>query len=136
LVSKTRLTRISDRIREDLSEILLKESSDPRLKGVTITDVEVDRELAFAEIYVCTIEGSLHSQEVLNTLEHAKGFLRSELAQRMDLRVFPRLRFHWDPTLEHADKIERLIQSIHNVDSGGQAIKKDKRKTKQNGSTK
>jgi len=136
LVSKTRLTRISERIREDLSEILLKESSDPRLKGVTITDVEVDRELAFAEIYVCTIEGSPNSQEVLNTLDHAKGFLRSELAHRMELRVFPRLRFHWDPTLEHADKIEQLIQSIHNADSGDQVITKAKRKAKQNGTTK
>jgi ribosome-binding factor A len=130
LVSKTRLTKISERIREDLSEILLKESSDPRLKGVTITDVEVDRELAFAEIYVCTIEGSPHSQEILNTLDHAKGFLRSELAHRMELRAFPRLRFHWDPTLEHADKIEQLIQSIHNADSGGQPIMKDKKKAK------
>jgi len=130
LVSKTRLTRISERIREDLSEILLKETSDPRLKGVTITDVEVDQELAFAEIYICTIEGSPHSKEVLDAVDHAKGFLRSELAHRMDLRVFPRLRFHWDPTLEHAEKIEQLIQTIHNADSGGQAITKDKKKAK------
>jgi ribosome-binding factor A len=136
MVTKTRLIRISERIREDLSEILLKESSDPRLKGVTITDVEVDRELAFAEIYVCTIEGSPNSQEILNALDHAKGFLRSELAHRMDLRVFPRLRFHWDPTLEHADKIEQLIQSIHSADSGGQLNSKDKKKAKQNGSSK
>jgi ribosome-binding factor A len=116
LVSKTRTTRISERIKEDLSEILLLESSDPRLKGVTITDVEVDRELAFADIFVCTLEGSPHSQEVINALDHAHGYLRSELAHRMELRVFPRLRFHWDPTLEHADKIERLIQSIHHTD--------------------
>ena len=129
MVSKTRLTRISERIREDLSEILLKESSDPRLKGVTITDVEVDRELAFAEVYVCTIEGSPHSQEVLNALDHAKGFLRSELAHRMDLRVFPRLRFHWDPTLENADKIEQLLQSIHTANSGGPANHKRKKES-------
>jgi ribosome-binding factor A len=136
LVSKTRLTRISERIREDLSEILVKESSDPRLKGVTITDVEVDRELAFAEVYVCTIGGSLQSQEVLNALDHAKGFLRSELAHRMDLRVFPRLRFHWDPTLENADKIEQLLQSIHTTNSEGQPIINEKKKVKQNGSSK
>lgn len=118
LVSIKRLTKISERIREELSAILLMESSDPRLKGVTITDVDVDRELAFAEVYVSTIEGSPRSNEVLNTLDHAQGFLRSELAHRMDLRVFPRLRFHWDPTLEHADKIEQLIRSIHQTDEG------------------
>jgi ribosome-binding factor A len=117
LVSTKRLTRISERIREELSAILLMESSDPRLKGVTITEVKVDRELAFAEIYVSTIEGSSRSSEVLTTLDHAQGFLRSELAHRMDLRIFPRLRFHWDPTLEHADKIERLIRSIHQTDA-------------------
>jgi ribosome-binding factor A len=112
------LTRISERIREELSAILLMESSDPRLKGVTITDVTVDRELAFAEVYVSTIEGSPRSNEVLTTLDHAQGFLRRELAHRIDLRVFPRLRFHWDPTLEQADKIERLIKSIHQTDAG------------------
>ncbi len=118
MVSTKRLTRISERIREELSAILLMESSDPRLKGVTITDVNVDRELAFAEVYVSTIEGSPRSKEVITTLDHAQGFLRRELAHRMDLRVFPRLRFHWDPTLEHADKIERLIKSIHQTDAG------------------
>jgi len=134
LVSNNRLTRISERIREELSEILLMESSDPRLKGVTITDVSVDRELAFAEIYVCTIEGSHRSREVLNALDHAHGFLRNELAQRMDLRIFPRLRFHWDPTLENADKIERLIKSIQLVDTGEQKNSKIKRKVEHNGS--
>jgi ribosome-binding factor A len=118
LVSTKRLTRISERIREELSAILLMESSDPRLKGITITDVTVDRELAFAEVYVSTIEGSPRSNEVLTTLDHAQGFLRRELAHRIDLRVFPRLRFHWDPTLEQADKIERLIKSIHQTDAG------------------
>ena len=78
-----------------------------------VTDVKVDRELAFAEVYVCTIEGSIRSNEVINGLAHAHGFLRSELAHRVDLRTFPRLRFHWDPTLEHADKIERLINQIN-----------------------
>lgn len=135
MVSKTRLTRISERIRQELSEILLRESSDPRLRGVTITDVEVDKELAFAEIYVCTIEGSSRSLEVLSGLDHAQGFLRSVLAHRMELRVFPRLRFHWDPTLEHADKIERLISSIHKVEPGPPVISKKKRVAKQNGST-
>lgn len=113
MVSKTRLTRISERIREELSEILLMESNDPRLKGVTVTGAEVDKELAYAEIYVCALEGEQRSNEVLSGLDHAQGYLRSELAHRMELRVFPRLRFHWDPTFEQADRIERLLISIH-----------------------
>lgn len=117
MVSKTRLTRIQERIREELSEILLMVSHDPRLKGITVTNAKVDRELAYAEIYVCVIEGVQRSTEVLSGLEHAQGFLRSELAHRLDLRTFPKLRFHWDPTFEHADKIERLINQIQQVDN-------------------
>ena len=134
MVSKTRLTRISERIREDLSEILLLKSNDPRLKGITVTGAEVDKELAFAEIYVCAIEGKQRSQEVLSGLEHAQGYLRSELAHRMELRVFPRLRFHWDPTFEHADKIEHLLITIHQADAQPVVNPKKKRVAKHAGS--
>lgn len=133
MVSKTRLTRISERIRQELSEIILLESSDPRLKGVTITGAEVDRELFFAEIYVCALEGSQRSQEVLSGLEHAQGFLRSELAHRMELRVFPRLRFHWDPTFERADQIERLLITIHQTDTPKTVVSKKNRAVKRDG---
>ena len=113
VVSKKRTTRIADRIREELSEILLTGSSDPRLSGVSVTDVKVDRELAFADVHVCALEGIQRAPEILAALEHAHGFLRSELARRVELRALPRLRFHWDPTFERADKIERLIASLH-----------------------
>jgi len=112
LVSKTRTQRIADRIREDLSDIMLRLVSDPRLDGVNITDVTVDRELVYAEVYVSALEGSQRASEILDGLKHAQGFLRSELAKRVQLRVFPRLRFHWDPTTERAEHIERLLASL------------------------
>ena len=117
MVSKNRLLRISERIREELSEILLVKSHDPRLRGVTITEAQIDKELVYADIYVCTIEGIKNSHEVLAGLEHAQGYLRSELAHRMDLRAIPRLRFHWDPTFEHADQIEKILVTIHKTDT-------------------
>lgn len=110
--SKIRLKRISDRIKEDLSELLIRNIQDPRLSGIQITDVTVDRELAYAEVYVSAVEGQARSKEVLNGLQHAAGFLRSQLAARIELRTFPRLRFHWDPTPERADHIERLLFSL------------------------
>lgn len=113
MVSKTRAYRISERIREELSEMLIQEISDPRLEGVSITDVRTDRELAYANIYVSALEGSERSKEILEGLEHAQGFLRRELTQRIELRTFPRLRFHWDPTMERAERIEQLIASLH-----------------------
>ena len=110
--SKVRLQRIADRIRQDLSELLIREISDPRLHQIFITDAKVDRELAFADIYVSAVEGAVRSAEILEGLEHASGFLRHTLAAQIDLRTFPRLRFHWDPTPEHADQIERLLAEI------------------------
>lgn len=112
--SEVRIQRISDRIREDLSEIMLKDISDPRLHQVFVTDVRVDRELAFADIYVSAVEGASRSKEILQGLESASGFLRRELSARIELRTFPRLRFHWDPTPENADHIERLLAQIRN----------------------
>ena len=110
--SKVRLQRIADRVREEISEMLIREIHDPRLVQIYITDVKVDRELAFADIYVSAVEGSIRSSEILSGLEHASGFLRHELSSRIELRTFPRLRFHWDPTPENADHIERLIVEL------------------------
>jgi ribosome-binding factor A len=118
VVSKTRIQRISERIREELSEMLLQQVSDPRLAGITITDVEVDRELAYANVYVSALEGSTRAREILAGLEHAQGFLRHELSHRIELRTFPRLRFHWDPTAERAEKIERLIATLYDEPAG------------------
>ncbi len=112
MVSKLRSERIADRIREELSEMLLYEISDPRLGGVSITDVEVDPELAYADIYVSALEGSSRAKDILEGFEHAQGFLRRELARRIELKVFPRLRFHWDATFERADRIEKLLASL------------------------
>lgn len=111
--SKLRVRRIGDRIKEEISEMLVTgQISDPRLLGVFVTDVNVDRELTFANIFVSAIVGESSSKEILQGLEHASGFLRSTLAKRIKLRTFPRLRFFWDPTPERAERIERMIDNL------------------------
>jgi ribosome-binding factor A len=121
--SQLRLQRIADRIREELTVLILTKVNDPRINGISITDTKVDRELAYADVFVSAVEGQSRSHEVLAGLEHASGFLRRALAERIDLRVFPRLRFHWDPTPERADHIEQILASIrqeteHNNNGG------------------
>ncbi len=113
MVSKVRTERIAERIREELSEMFLQEVSDPRLYGISVTDVSLDRELAFANVYISALEGSSRWDEIKEGLERASGYLRHELAQRIELRVFPRLRFHWDPTFERAERIEQLFASLN-----------------------
>jgi ribosome-binding factor A len=115
--SKLRIARIADRIRNELSEMLIKELQDPRLSGVMVTDVTVDRELAYADIYVSAVEGHERAPEVLEGLRSASGFIRRALTERIDLRSFPRIRFHWDMTPERADHIERLLASLQDEES-------------------
>jgi len=92
--------------------MLIREISDPRLKQIYITDVKVDKDLAYADIFVSAVEGVSRSKEVLAGLESASGFVRRTLASRVDLRAFPRLRFHWDMTPENADHIEKVLAEL------------------------
>lgn len=110
--SGVRLQRIADRVRQELSEMLIREINDPRLKQIFITDVKIDKELAFADVYVSAIEGAGRSAEILEGLESASGFLRRALSSRVEVRAFPRLRFHWDPTPENADHIEKVLAGL------------------------
>ena len=80
--SQLRLQRIADRIREELSEMVVMEISDPRISGISITDVKVDREFTFADIFVSAVEGHERAVEVLEGLIHASGFIRKNLAAR------------------------------------------------------
>ena len=112
--SGIRLQRIADRVRQELSELLIREVNDPRLKNIFITDVKIDRELAYADIYVSAIEGAERSAEILAGLKSACGFFRRILAAKVELRAFPKLRFHWDPTPENADHIEKVLAGLRN----------------------
>lgn len=110
--SGIRLQRIQDRVRQELAQMLIHETNDPRLKNIFITDVKIDKELAFANVFVSAIEGSARSAEILEGLKSASGFFRRTLAARVELRAFPRLKFHWDPTPENADHIEKVLAGL------------------------
>lgn len=92
--------------------MLIREISDPRLKQIYITDVKVDKELAYADVFVSAVEGVSRSADVLAGLESASGFIKRNLAARVELRAFPRLRFHWDMTPENADHIEKVLAEL------------------------
>ncbi len=110
--SQIRVERIADRIREELAELFLYKLKDPRTIGTYVTDVTVDRELSYANIYVSALEGTERQEEILTGLNSAKEFIRRYLAKQINLRSFPNIRFHWDATPENADKIEKLLASI------------------------
>ncbi|MEO8606739.1 MAG: 30S ribosome-binding factor RbfA [Chloroflexota bacterium] len=104
--------RVGDSIQAILSELLLREVADPRLKNITVTGVKIDNELMYADIYINALGDESREKEVLTGLERAKGFLRREVAKRVRLRSAPELKFHWDKTLEKGERINRLLSSI------------------------
>ncbi|MBW4436980.1 MAG: 30S ribosome-binding factor RbfA [Pleurocapsa minor GSE-CHR-MK-17-07R] len=105
--------RIAGRIRQILSQLLLREISDPRLLGLTITEVEIDTELTFARVYVNALGEEERQAEILAALAKAKGFLRKELGKRVRLRTTPDMGFYWDARYDRADQIEELLASLH-----------------------
>ena len=116
--SEARARRVGERIQEELAILLIRNVADPRLNMVTITEVDVDRELAFATIYVTASGGEEREEEVLEGMESASGYLKSELAARIQLRSFPQLRFRWDVAHERGQRIEELLDSLKT--EGGQ----------------
>ena len=104
--------RVAGRIRTILSELLHREVADPRLQGVTITNVEIDPELLYARVYVNALGDEERQPEVMAGLSRANGFLRREVGAHMKLRKTPELHFIWDASLEHAERINRLLESI------------------------
>ncbi|MGH2620020.1 MAG: 30S ribosome-binding factor RbfA [Anaerolineales bacterium] len=107
--SEIRARRIADRIARELAILLQREVADPRLTSLNITGVEVDRELAFATIYV-TAPGS--EQELMPALVRARDFLRRELAGQISLRAFPQLKFLWDDSLDRGARVDELLARL------------------------
>ncbi len=101
--------RVATLIRNILSTLLMTEVTDPALESVTVTDVKIDREFEYADVYVYALDDQA---EVMAGLARANGYLRRELAQRIRLRNVPVLHFHWDVTMERGERIDSLLQSL------------------------
>ena len=114
MVSEDRRKRISSQVMEELSNLLIFDLSDPRVANTSITQVRVDRELAYANIFVSSFLGSENKVEIIAGFNAAKGYIRRQLAQKIQLRSFPQLRFYWDPAPEHADRMDKLFAEIRN----------------------
>ena len=101
--------RVATLIRNILSTLLMTKVTDPALETVTVTDVKVDREFEYADVYVHALDDQA---EVMAGLARASGFLRRELAQRVRLRNVPVLHFHWDVSVERGERIDQILESL------------------------
>lgn len=112
----SRTRRIAEQVQRELADLLSREVSDPRLHGVTLSGVEVTKDLSQAKVYV-TLPAGADIDNTLKALTHAGGFLRHGLAQRVQLRCVPKLLFLYDQTLDNANRVEALLdRALHGSD--------------------
>ncbi len=111
-MSKIRQQRTADQIHMIMSDLSRRHLHDPRLMGLTITEVTIDRELQYADVYVHALTDEDRREDVMAALGKASGFLRRELAQRLPLRTTPQLHFHWDPRLAQAEEINKILDDL------------------------
>ncbi|OQP08025.1 ribosome-binding factor A [Geobacillus sp. 46C-IIa] len=114
-----RATRVGEQMKKELSDIIGRKLKDPRIGFVTVTDVRVTGDLQQAKVYISVFGDDEQRENTLKALEKAKGFIRSEIGQRIRLRKTPEILFEIDETIEYGSRIERLIRQISDEDGRG-----------------
>lgn len=103
----SRTDRIAQQIQREIAELVRLHINDPRVRLVTITGVEVARDYSHAKIFFTRLDGK--HEEAQHGLDHASGFLRSQLARSLKLRVMPQLHFVYDASVERGSHLSQLI---------------------------
>ncbi|SFU94163.1 30S ribosome-binding factor RbfA [Halomonas korlensis] len=106
-----RTDRVADQLQKELAVLIQREVKDPRLGMVTVSGVEVSRDLGYADVHVTLLgeEDAARIKENLKVLKQAAGFLRSQIARRVKLRHVPELRFHFDESVVRGQRLSSLI---------------------------
>jgi ribosome-binding factor A len=109
-----RLVRINEQLREEVADLIRRGLKDPRVQGlVSVTAVQTSPDLATARVFVSVMGGEEEKQTSLRTLQHAAGFFRHELMERLSLRRVPELQFRLDTSIERGDHILDLLRDLH-----------------------
>lgn len=107
-----RIDRLGDLIKEEISSLLIREIKDPRIGMLTITDVEVSRDIRTAKVFYAVGGDRNARKETQKGLESAVGFIRSALAQNLTIKRVPELTFIYDTSLDYGQKIDRILEEL------------------------
>lgn len=107
-----KIDRLNNVIMREVSMILATEVKDQNIKFVTITAVKTTSDLSFCKIYVTTLDDADRT-EIMKALRNASGFIRKELAERIEIRHVPKIEFVYDESIEYGNRIEEKIKEIH-----------------------
>ena len=112
MLAGNRSHRVGDQILREISNLLLRKVKDPRLRGVTLTDVRMTKDLKRAFVYYSLFGRDEQKEQAQAGFESAKGFIRKEIGERLHLRYVPDIQFRYDISLEYGQKIERLLEKL------------------------
>jgi len=106
-----RVQRVADQIQKELAQVIQSEMKDPRVGFATVSGVDVSRDLSWADVHITFLDKDSESdcRDALAVLEKASGFLRTRLSKAVQLRMTPKLRFHYDGTAIEGARISALI---------------------------
>jgi ribosome-binding factor A len=112
-MSKIRVGRVSEQIKKELSQIIQAEMKDPRIRFLTVTAVETTNDLSMSKVYLSIMGTEDEKQATLQALASGRGYIRTELAKRIRLRITPELQFVMDASMDYSERIEQLLIQIH-----------------------
>ncbi len=115
-MNQIKLKRIGSEIQQELMSICNNEAHDELLKQITITNVEVTNDLGLAKVYFTALSDKTPKELERELNDDTAGYLRTQIANRIDIRHTPALRFQYDNSIAYGNKIEKLIEEIHEKD--------------------
>ncbi len=110
-----KIAKISSDMMRVISEIIFSEARDNILKSITITGCKVSRDLSYAKVYFTSLS-EMDKKILVKEVNEASAFIRTEVANRLDIRHTPILEFVYDDSIEYANRIESIIKEIHEND--------------------
>ena len=117
-MSRQRPERVQEALRQEISRIVTGEIKDPRIGFITITKVELTKDLRYAKVYFSVLGEAKDKALALKGLNSAKGYIKGMIADRINLRLVPEISFRIDEAIEHTKEIYDLFESIKKKDKG------------------
>lgn len=117
MATSSRVERVGDEIQKIIVSLLSTKIRDPRLQWISITCVEVSKDLSYAKVFFSSLNTEINPEQMIKAFDAAKGFFRSALARELRLRVAPDLRFFYDDSLAYGNKMNSLIEKARNEDA-------------------
>ena len=114
--NEARLNRINEELKRELSQIINYELKNPNVTGmISVTRAKITPDFKYAKVYV-SILNSKNTQKTMEGLKESSGFIRSQIAKTINLRITPELVFELDDSLDYGEKIDKILKELKNED--------------------